>query len=182
MQRVESADAESRTVLFRQIDAGIPGAIGEVHCDPNSLLPIPFKITPGQLRFSKRESQLNHLLKNRIGKLHTVEWRLQDRRRRSHSSIDAPRMCINNVTGNQKAGVDVCVQYRLFSRSSIKSATGVSTRSPKIARLRAAKSGHSTGCGRGDSGTILATTRLRLRSSTTPPASSHLMSWRVSRS
>ena len=182
MQRVERADAQGGAVPLGQINARLPGLMGEIDRDPNSFLRIPFKIAPSRLRLSKREPRQKHLLIDRIGKFHAIERCEEDSGSISQPLVDAQRMRIGNVTRNQKARVDINVQYRLFSRSSSKSATGVSTRSPKIARLRASKSGHSTACGLGDSGTILATTRLRLRSSTTSPASSHLMSWRVSRS
>jgi hypothetical protein len=182
MERVERADAESRSEAPGEIDAGFPGGNGKCDVLPDSGGAIALEAAPCPLSLRHRKAPYERLAVDCIRNFAAAERRQAYLRLLGHAAHNSRGVRIDDIRRDLKAGIGVNDQYRLFSLSAMRSATGVRTRSPKCSLRRAAKSGHSTGFDRGVSGMMRPTTRLRLRISTTSPASSQAKSCRESRS
>lgn len=182
MQRVKRADAERGCKASGEIDAGFPGGTGKCDVPPDSGGAIALEAAPCPLSFRHRKATYERLAVDCIRNFAAAERRQAYLRLLGHAAHNSRGVRIDDIRRDLKAGIGVNDQYRLFSLSAMRSATGVRTRSPKCSLRRAAKSGHSTGFDRGVSGMMRPTTRLRLRISTTSPASSQAKSCRESRS
>ena len=181
VQRVESAHAKGWTVPVSQIDASLPRAVGKIDFEPHTVQAVLRELLPEGPGPALREPGAKYLQAESMSEFGAVKRREVYRDSRAHTPVRLGRVFLLRVEGGNKTAIRADDQKRLFL-SAIRSSTMGTTRSPKVRLRRAAKSGIWAGWGLGDSGTIRATTRFRLRNSMTCPASIQLISWGVFRS
>lgn len=107
VQRVQGADAESRSILPRKINAPRKGSNGKVHLMPNACCTISIKDRKRILGFIESRFFPKNVKKNRIGDFGPVKGSQPNRRVQGHSTPSFLRMSVKQIKGDEKAAVCV---------------------------------------------------------------------------